>query len=337
MWGRAVHPDKRSRNAVLKSGIVLVPMLPPELQTAVQTAFGNANAHAIAPLQGGKSGATVFAFEIDGKPWVIRRGEPRAAVTARIASDLGVAPHVHFADETNGIVIMERVDGVPFGGCRDRDLIARVAKALRTVHDGPPFPASIETNAFFGKVNEMYKARAGVDLPLRIHELWNECTELCAHFPTAPCHRDLNPGNVLTTPERVCILDWDTAGAADPFLDLSLLGVFGVVVPADREFLLEAYLGRAPTELEKARQTVGRVHALAFYAVSFHFVAAMTGQLHAAEPVPMTQLREHINDPIVVGVSLLAEAERWRAESSFASAAQSCAGSRSRSDASTRS
>ena len=104
---------------------------------------------------------------------------------------------------------------------------------------------------------------------------------------TAPCHRDLNPNNILETADRAVFVDWDTAGQGDPYLDLAQLGVFAFPAPPEREALLEAYLGRRATDAERARSTVARVRALAFYALAFRQVQAVAGQVVPDDaPVP---------------------------------------------------
>jgi thiamine kinase-like enzyme len=92
----------------------------------------------------------------------------------------------------------------------------------------------------------------------------------------APCHRDLNPNNILDTPERAYFVDWEAAGQGDPFLDLAQLGVFAFPARVQREALLASYLGRPATAEEKARTIIARVRALAAYALAFSFIQSQT-------------------------------------------------------------
>jgi hypothetical protein len=107
----------------------------------------------------------------------------------------------------------------------------------------------------------------------------------------APCHCDLNPGNILEAPDRVYFVDWENACACDPFLDLGQLGVFAYPGVEDRYALLAAYLERAPSEEERARAIVGRVMALGYYAAAFTRLTAPVAAARptspvAAEPLP---------------------------------------------------
>src|SRR5205085_1491989 len=79
------------------------------------------------------------------------------------------------------------------------------------------------------------------------HELGKE---LGASGRRAPCHRDLNPMNILASDRGVLFVDWDTASQDEPFLDVAELGAFTPTADA-REALFAAYLDRAPTDAER--------------------------------------------------------------------------------------
>ena len=46
------------------------------------------------------------------------------------------------------------------------------------------------------------------------------------HRPLCLCHLDLHPGNVLFTPDQLYLIDFETAGLADPLYDLAQLGFY---------------------------------------------------------------------------------------------------------------
>lgn len=94
---------------------------------------------------------------------------------------------------------------------------------------------------------------AGVSLPADLVRIVEELERVNApHAQAAPCHRDLNPNNVLVTADRVYFVDWTIAGAGDPFVDLAQLGVFAFPRPEQREALLDAYLGRSPSRSRRS-------------------------------------------------------------------------------------
>ena len=213
----------------------------------------------LAPVTGGRSGATVRGFSMNGQRWILRKKNPQALGNEleclRIASEGGVAPRVKLIDPSSGVCIMEHVDALPARAPRED-----VARAVRRLHDGPSFPQGPTLPEMAPMVRQYIPA----DVAQTIDELGKK---LAASGRRAPCHRDLNPMNVLTTPKGVLFVDWDTASQDDPFLDVAELGAFTPTADA-RDALFAAYLGRAPTDDERAEMKTARVLALAFYAAA---------------------------------------------------------------------
>ncbi len=65
-------------------------------------------------------------------------------------------------------------------------------------------------------------------------------------------HGDLNPGNVIWDGERVWLVDWQEAGLAHPYLDLSCLSIFLNLADEDALGLLAAQERTAITAGERA-------------------------------------------------------------------------------------
>jgi aminoglycoside phosphotransferase (APT) family kinase protein len=314
--------------------------LPAELSAALRAAFAGRAIDDLKPLGGGLSRSMLLAFTVDGEPYVLRRcadveRAPRAIACMRIASELGVAPPLRYADERTGVAIMARVVGAPLGpsAAGDPALLKRVAATLRRLHDGPAFPPGPAAALIVRALDDRYSAAAGEELPAQLLRTVAELAGCTARYArTAPCHHDLNPNNVLVTSDRVYLVDWDTAGAGDPFIDLAQLGVFAFPTPKQRDALLDAYLGRRPTDEERARSIIARVIVLAVYAAAFLHVHAQTHRAAArAAGVPFEELlvtlgasRERAAAD-VVGASLLLEMQREAATSAFASAREQLA------------
>jgi hypothetical protein len=210
----------------------------------------------LTPITGGRSGATVLGFTAEERRWILRKKNPQALGNEleclRIASEIRVAPPVRFVDRASGVCIMEHVDALPARAPRED-----VARAVRRLHDGPPFPQG----PTLPEMAPMVRQYIPDDVAAAIDELGKK---LATSGRRAPCHRDLNPMNVLTTERGVLFVDWDTASQDDPFLDVAELGAFTPVAEA-RDALFATYLDRAPTDAERAELQVARVLALAFY------------------------------------------------------------------------
>ncbi len=215
---------------------------------------------------------------------------------------------------------MDRVRGEPFG--RDPTLalnrVERAATTLRRLHEGPAFPPA----PTLAQTLEFFQAQKTAPTVARVLQDIAPSTDRFA--AAAPCHRDLNPNNILETSERDYFVDWEGAGQGDPFLDLAQLGVFAFPDREQREGLLASYLGRPPTDEEKARTIVARVRALAVYALAFLYVQSLTGSPHpGGEAVPLAdlfrelaRLRERV-PPGALAASLQREMQQEMAATAF--------------------
>jgi thiamine kinase-like enzyme len=315
----------------VSAGTVEISTLPPEIARALRDAFGEEPVLDLAVLDGGRSGATLLSLSVAGAGYVLRRGDParpahafrsaRELACMKIASERGVAPRLAHVDAEASIAIMEKIQAPPFGrsGSARGRRIERVARTLRKLHEGPAFPKGIDVVGMVRHVDEFLRARAREGLPERLVRTMGELASLTARFAeAAPCHNDLNPGNILEAEDAVYFIDWETAGVSDPFIDLAELGVFAFPTVEARGELLEAYLARGASEEERARSTIARVMALGFYATAFiHGMALGGGPTRVdASPRPMAQIVLLLGSPAgqpeadVVAASLLEEMRR---------------------------
>ncbi len=316
-------------------------VLPPDIERALHDAFGDAPIEDIAPLAGGRSGATLLSFSALGAPYVLRRCDPsrpahhyrtpREMTCMTIAAEHGVAPKLSYVDADAGIAIMERIIIAPRASTPrgDPQRIGRVARTLRRLHDGPPFPRGIRVIDMVHHADATLRDLGTEGLPARLVDAMEELASVTEPFAqSASCHGDLNPGNLLETTDAVYFVDWETAGASDPFVDLAELGVFTFPAPEDRARLLEAYLGRSPSAEERARMTLARAMALGFYAAAFVITMGKTvGSTRlAAEPRPMAEvfamLARGAEAPADVIAASLAEEMRRAWESDASNAAR---------------
>ena len=294
------------------------PALPAGAPAALQAVFGDAPIEELEVMSGGRSGATLLSFKVDGAGYVLRKSAvdrgPRELACMRIAADRGIAPRLHHADQETAISIMDRVAGAPIGRTATRERLEQCATTLRRLHDGPAFPPSVPLLDMLRFFEAPMIARSREGLPAELVRTIEGVVPCLARYANAaPCHHDLHTSNVLAAEGRIFFVDWEVAGAGDPFIDLAQLG-FAFPAPEEREAFLEIYLGRRPDEEERARETVTRVVALAFYAAAFLHVRALSGATGAlAEPMPLAEamrtlatLRERADLGLVASSLLLA-------------------------------
>lgn len=313
--------------------------LPPDVAAVLRHAFGDAPVTDVAVLSGGLSGAAVFSFTAEGRPWVVRKGtmgDARHVIAcARIASDLGVGPRIRHVDEAEAIVLMERIESRPFSPepTERAARLGRVLAALRTLHAGPAFPAGPPVTALLAGIDQMIRRAGGEGLPRVVHETVAEAAAATVAFAAAaPCHKDLHPNNILDTGERVVFVDWEIASQGDPYVDVAQVTVFGTAESPDA--VLAAYLERAPDDRERAHWTVARVIALAGYTSGFHLAAAFAKAPTPkdADALSMPELRmlmardRERAAPNVVAASLLAEMRRAATEPAYEGALRTLRG-----------
>jgi aminoglycoside phosphotransferase (APT) family kinase protein len=315
--------------------------LPPEIPRALRDAFGGAPIDDVSAITGGRSGATLLSLTVGGAGYILRRADParpahdvrtpREIACMTIAAKGGVAPELRHVDAATGVSIMARIAIAPIArGSVRTARIARAARTLRRLHDGPAFPRGARANAIVRAFDESLRARGSGGLPAPLLATLDELAALTERFPEAACHNDLNPGNVLDTDDATYFVDWETAGAGDPFFDLAGIGVFKLHTPDERAELLEIYLGRSPTAEERARETIARVMALGFYAAAFIQPIATSGELACVAAAPMSipeamallaSQRERAS-PAIVAASLLEEMRRASETDAYEAAKQ---------------
>ena len=213
----------------------------------------------IEPLGGGITNHN-FVVRVDGNAYVLRiagadtelLGIDRAAEheAARVAAGLGVGPEV--VDFVEGSLITCFVEGgiVPVEEIRRPGGLREVAGLLRSIHDGPPFPARFD--AF--RVVEAYRATAeehGVRIPPQYAEVKARADEIehtLGPRPEQPCHNDLLNANFIRSPDGIRIVDWEYAGMGDRFFDLANFSVNHELSEDECDTLLDAYFGEVTDE-----------------------------------------------------------------------------------------
>ena len=197
----------------------------------------------------GQSGAGVYRV---GEAYVLKvhaETPPNLAIL-RSASTAGVAPRVVHVDDERRAVVSEHV--------ADRGLmpqlfdprtrgaaLALIGKTLRRVHDLPTGGEARDPRALLAKI-------ANVPVPAFVRDAIARTLE--ATVPDAGraqvcSHNDVNPSNLVYDGERLLLLDWDAAGANEPFYDLATVAMFLRLDEPSCLALLSAHDGAAVTAI----------------------------------------------------------------------------------------
>ena len=192
---------------------------------------------------------------------ISREVEYAATVTA---AGVGVGPEVIAFIRPEGYLVTRFIEGseMPLEQVRQPSTIARVADALRRIHDGPPIPGLFIPL----RIVEAYKALAqarGVQIPPEYElaaAIGRRIELACLADPVElrPCHNDLLNANFIDDGTRIRIVDWEYAGMGDPYFDLGNFSINHELTADDDRTLLEGYHGTVPVD-RLARLTLMRV------------------------------------------------------------------------------
>jgi len=129
-------------------------------------------------------------------------------------------------------------------------MVARVASAIRAIHEGPPIPGRFDAH----RVVETYRETAaehGVTIPedyAWAKGVSERIGTARGPQPQVPCHNDYLNANFLLEGDRIRIVDWEYAGMGDRFFDLANFSINHEFEPEHDEALLAAYVGDARPE-----------------------------------------------------------------------------------------
>jgi hypothetical protein len=257
------------------------------LRAALRVAFGTAQADAVTPLEGGASTAFPFRVEIGARRYVVRlEGErsplrnPQQYASMAVAAEAGLAPRLHYADETLGVAVMDFIETRPLsaypGG--SLGLAQAVGTLIARLQAGPAFGRFVDYPDMVGR---LWTYLCGTGLFAR--DVLMPATERLARVSDAyqagfirgvASHNDLLPRNLLFDGRRLWLIDWESAYCNDPHVDLAIALDNFAPDPGSAESLREAAVGTGPrwidpTRLDLARGLVRLYYAGVFLCASF--------------------------------------------------------------------
>jgi aminoglycoside phosphotransferase (APT) family kinase protein len=219
----------------------------------------------ITRIAAGLSGAGVYRVEAAGQAFVLKVSDADGPVEAwrrrvriqQLASDAGLAPRiVHVDDARRAVVSVFVADGSfpelwgnPQTHGAAIDLLGRT---IRRVHALPLPPDAPAADARQYLAVTWAALRTGLAVPPFVADAVHRAlTQEAPPYEGAAVlsHNDVNPSNLVLDGERLLLLDWDTAGANDPFYDLATVSIFFRMDPAACMRLLAAYQGEPVSAL----------------------------------------------------------------------------------------
>lgn len=214
------------------------------------------------PLGGGITNVN-FTVAHRGERFVVRVGDDipvhqvmrfneRAASEA--AHRTGISPEVVHAEP--GILVIGFIEGKTLRAedVRSPGMLERILPVIRRVHRDMPAEVRGPALAFwvFHVLRDYgHTLRAGLSRHLtRLPELLALAEELerdVGPIEMVYGHNDLLPANFIDDGDRIWLIDWDYAGFNSPLFDLANLASNNGLSPAQEEWMLASYFGRAPS------------------------------------------------------------------------------------------
>jgi hypothetical protein len=306
----------------------LAGLVPPErlagAVAAVRGILGDAPINA-EPLAG-RSGATILKISGPDRAAVLRcdvppdgfRDPARHYACHAIAAQAGVAPqllHVNLPERLALSAFVESSDEMT-----PDQRLAAVGHALAQLHRAPLFPPLMPfMQAMDGLVTGFAALGLLPDdaigrLRARFEALRDRYDMSAADLVAS--HNDLNPTNILYGGGRAHFVDWETAFAADRYVDLA--AVVNVLARSkdDEALILRSYFGRAPTEAESGKLNLMRQVSRLYYGIMLLRAAARShpglqlGETAIAVGADGSQEARHPVFEVNLGCRYLAEALR---------------------------
>lgn len=261
---------------VLAIGAFLARALPGERITAVDAMTGGASGALLLRLG---AGSETFVLRLDGAPDGLRDPARQYACQA-IAAARGLAPALIASDAERWMSLSAFVrDEGPKMTRRAR--LTAAAQTVQRLHAGPGFPPLLPYMQAMRMVIGHFTAAAVTPAAVS-GEIADRFEQLDAVYPriegdVVASHCDLNPGNILYRNGQAVFVDWESAFAADRYVDVAALLNYFAADDGDAALILASYLGRPPTGPERDRARAMRQVNRLFYGALLLMAAAGQG------------------------------------------------------------
>jgi aminoglycoside phosphotransferase (APT) family kinase protein len=272
-------------------------------RSALAEVFGPPKEVQVQPVVGGASGALTYRIEVNAKPYLLRletrRGplrNPHQYTCMKIAADAGIAPCLHYANDSAGVAVLDFIDQRPLsdypgGALGVATAVGRLAAQLQQT---PAFPELADYRAILERMLGYLQRMFALGL-LQPHA--DVLHRICAAYPWdsashVSSHNDPNLGNILFDGQRLWLIDWETSYRNDPMTDIAILTENLAQTPELEEALLRSWLGRQPGQSIRARLMLMRRLTRLYYAGLLLPTPATTPAAPATTPAgePITDL-----------------------------------------------
>ena len=214
------------------------------------------SAVALEELPGGITNVNYKASTRDGT-YVIRLFGQNAELLAidraheqeatSMATQLGIGPELIRSAPHEGYLVTRFLPGqqVTPEQMHAPGMLTRVAEILRTLHQGPAIPGTIDPFAVVDFYRDNAVAHGGDpgDDYVWARPIADRIKQAVGFAMTAPCHGDLLTANFIDLSGRLYLVDWEYAGMSDPRFELANFSVNHGFSPQEDRELVRLYYG----------------------------------------------------------------------------------------------
>lgn len=188
----------------------------------------------------GMSAAAVYSVTTEKGAFILRiHGSDRqawqqASLLQALAADHGVAPPLVMLDKNAAATISVKIDGMAIGQAvadptRRAIILGSLADQLGALHRIPTAGISPrDSMAMSRRIWQQQSQRQGFPAwALPLQKRLDDADQVLARDQRQVfSHCDPNPTNIMWDGHRVWLVDWEVAGLAHPYLDLSIIANF---------------------------------------------------------------------------------------------------------------
>lgn len=269
-----------------------------KIKMVLEQTFGIKNFQ-VEPLAGGFSNAKLYKILVNNKHYVLRLSDndlkdlKNEIKCMTLASRMGIAPKVHYANAKEGITIMDYIPNkkLMVEELSEPKVVVQLGTLLHKLHnEKPSFPKYRHKTV----VNFLLEVEKTLGLPNKsnlvfegIKKLKTINKKLVKIKLKKSSHNDLNPNNILYDGKKFWIIDWDSAGVSDPFFDLATVSNFMIYNKEMENLYLKTYFKGNPTKVDLDHYLVMKQVSRCYYGLLLTFMARNFG----SEPLTAKEIK----------------------------------------------
>ena len=203
-------------------------------------------------LTGGSNEGTIFKCTYQTTDYVIkfftnRESGKNETAWAQHASDHGVGPKFYYADPTASSMITAFAKGdslVPDTANSSAVIKSIAANLAKLHHSSAPFAHASD---IFTRIDAKYKKLHCAGKLKDILENGMQLVKIIEaevkkfEVSPAPCHSDLNWGNIFISNDQVTLIDWGDAALGNPYYDIAAFFVLNCIEKKNEMLFFQHY------------------------------------------------------------------------------------------------